>query len=94
MSPQRPLLALRLGRSSDLRPGEFVVAIGSPLSVQGASHRPLKVTLGIAVTMGVTSSAQRSDLELGFQGAGMDYIQTDAMINVSQRPKLVALLHV
>lgn len=69
---QSPLPALRLGQSSDLRPGEFVVAVGSPFSLQNT------------VTTGIISTAQRNSLELGFKDADMDYIQTDAIINVSE----------
>ncbi|XP_035514510.1 serine protease HTRA1B isoform X2 [Morone saxatilis] len=64
-----PLAVLRLGQSSDLRPGEFVVAVGSPFSLQNT------------VTTGIISTAQRNGLELGFKDSDMDYIQTDAIIN-------------
>ncbi|XP_044218180.1 serine protease HTRA1 [Thunnus albacares] len=64
-----PLPVLRLGQSSDLRPGEFVVAVGSPFSLQNT------------VTTGIISTAQRNGLELGFKDSDMDYIQTDAIIN-------------
>lgn len=69
---QSPLPALRLGQSSDLRPGEFVVAVGSPFALQNT------------VTTGIVSTAQRNGLELGFKDSDMDYIQTDAIINVSE----------
>lgn len=71
-SLQIPLPVLRLGQSSDLRPGEFVVAVGSPFSLQNT------------VTTGIVSTAQRNGLELGFKDPDMDYIQTDAIINVSE----------
>lgn len=71
-SLQSPLPALRLGQSSDLRPGEFVVAVGSPFSLQNT------------VTTGIISTVQRHSRELGFKEADMDYIQTDAIINVSE----------
>ncbi|KAM7416899.1 hypothetical protein PAMA_018805 [Pampus argenteus] len=64
-----PLPVLRLGQSSDLRPGEFVVAVGSPFSLQNT------------VTTGIISTTQRNGLELGFKDSDMDYIQTDAIIN-------------
>uniref|UniRef100_A0A3Q1EY50 Serine protease HTRA2, mitochondrial n=1 Tax=Acanthochromis polyacanthus TaxID=80966 RepID=A0A3Q1EY50_9TELE len=67
-----PLPVLRLGQSSDLRPGEFVVAVGSPFSLQNT------------VTTGIISTAHRNGLELGFKDSDMDYIQTDAIINVSE----------
>lgn len=70
--PQSPLPVLQLGQSSDLRPGEFVVAVGSPFSLQNT------------VTTGIISTAQRNGLELGFKDSDMDYIQTDAIINVSE----------
>ncbi|XP_031733216.1 serine protease HTRA1 [Anarrhichthys ocellatus] len=69
IEPDSPLPALLLGQSSDLRPGDFVVAVGSPFSLQNT------------VTTGIVSTAQRNGLELGFKDADMDYIQTDAIIN-------------
>ncbi|XP_074525889.1 serine protease HTRA1A [Halichoeres trimaculatus] len=69
IEPEAPLPILRLGQSSDLRPGEFVVAVGSPFSLQNT------------VTTGIISTAQRNGLELGFKDSDMYYIQTDAIIN-------------
>ncbi|XP_037387285.1 serine protease HTRA1 isoform X2 [Pygocentrus nattereri] len=66
---EEPLPVLMLGRSSDLRPGEFVVAVGSPFSLQNT------------VTTGIISTTQRGGHELGLHNSDMDYIQTDAIIN-------------
>ncbi|XP_053727900.1 serine protease HTRA1A [Synchiropus splendidus] len=63
------LPVLPLGQSSDLRPGEFVVAIGSPFSLQNT------------ITTGIISTVQRRGQELGLKDSDMDYIQTDAHIN-------------
>ncbi|XP_023696899.2 serine protease HTRA1B-like isoform X1 [Paramormyrops kingsleyae] len=63
------LPVLLLGRSADLRPGEFVVAVGSPFSLQNT------------VTTGIVSTTQRGGKELGLRNSDMDYIQTDAIIN-------------
>lgn len=68
---QAPLPVLLLGRSSDLRPGEFVVAVGSPFSLQNT------------VTTGIISTTHRGGHELGLQNSDMEYIQTDAIINVT-----------
>uniref|UniRef100_F6UXP1 HtrA serine peptidase 3 n=1 Tax=Equus caballus TaxID=9796 RepID=F6UXP1_HORSE len=67
--PKKKLPALLLGHSGDLRPGEFVVAIGSPFALQNT------------VTTGIVSTAQRDGKELGLRDSDMDYIQTDAIIN-------------
>ncbi len=67
---QKKLAVLLLGHSADLRPGEFVVAIGSPFALQNT------------VTTGIVSTAQRDGKELGLRDSDMDYIQTDAIINV------------
>ncbi|XP_041132768.1 serine protease HTRA3 [Polyodon spathula] len=69
VNPQKKLQVLLLGLSSDLRPGEFVVAIGSPFALQNT------------VTTGIVSTAQRDGKELGLRDSDMDYIQTDAIIN-------------
>ncbi|XP_056223985.1 serine protease HTRA3-like isoform X2 [Seriola aureovittata] len=69
VNPQKRLPVLSLGRSADLRPGEFVVAIGSPFALQNT------------VTTGIVSTAQRDGKELGIKDSDMDYIQTDAIIN-------------
>ncbi|XP_051503144.1 serine protease HTRA1A-like isoform X1 [Myxocyprinus asiaticus] len=69
IDPPSKLPVLLLGRSADLRPGEFVVAIGSPFSLQNT------------VTTGIVSTTQRGGKELGLQNSDMDYIQTDAIIN-------------
>uniref|UniRef100_A0A8C4N8L7 HtrA serine peptidase 3a n=1 Tax=Eptatretus burgeri TaxID=7764 RepID=A0A8C4N8L7_EPTBU len=66
---QDKLPVLTLGRSAELRPGEFVVAIGSPFKLQNT------------VTTGIVSTAQRGGKELGLEGSDIDYIQTDAIIN-------------
>lgn len=69
ISPQKPLPTLPLGRSSDVRQGEFVVAMGSPFALRNT------------ITSGIVSSAQRGSKELGLANSNMDYIQTDAAID-------------
>ncbi|XP_061535232.1 uncharacterized protein LOC133403877 isoform X2 [Phycodurus eques] len=66
---RKKLPVLALGRSDDLRPGEFVVAIGSPFALQNT------------VTTGIVSTAQRDGKELGIHDSNFDYIQTDGIIN-------------
>lgn len=69
VNPLTKLAVLQLGHSADLRPGEFVVAIGSPFALQNT------------VTTGIVSTATRDGKELGIRDSDMDYIQTDAIIN-------------
>ncbi|XP_054708172.1 serine protease HTRA2, mitochondrial-like [Uloborus diversus] len=60
---------LPLGQSAKLRAGEFVIALGNPL------------TLSHTITAGVVSAANRQGKEIGLHKKS-DYIQTDAAINV------------
>nr|XP_008121507.1 PREDICTED: serine protease HTRA2, mitochondrial [Anolis carolinensis] len=69
ISPKKPLPTLRLGRSSEVRQGEFVVAMGSPFALQNT------------ITSGIVSSAQRGGRELGLSSSDIEYIQTDAAID-------------
>ena len=67
----RGLPAARLGDSSQVRVGEFTIAIGAPFS------------LDYSVTFGHVSAKGRSRIIEGPEGASMDqdFIQTDALIN-------------
>jgi S1-C subfamily serine protease len=61
-----PLAAARFGDSSKVRPGDWVLAVGSPLG------------LNSSVTLGVVSAVGRRG---GPGGNISDFIQTDAVIN-------------
>ncbi|KFD52137.1 hypothetical protein M514_06982 [Trichuris suis] len=63
----KDLPALKLGTDHTVRPGEWVIALGSPFSLSNT------------VTVGIVSNARRKLSELG-QNSSIDYIQTDAMI--------------
>ncbi|KAM9787587.1 serine protease HTRA2, mitochondrial-like isoform X2 [Syngnathus typhle] len=69
ISAKNPLPTLPLGRSCDVRQGEFVVAMGSPFALRNT------------ITSGIISSVQRASKELGLSNSNMDYIQTDAAID-------------
>ncbi|XP_061751234.1 serine protease HTRA2, mitochondrial-like isoform X3 [Nerophis ophidion] len=69
ISAKNPLPTLALGRSSDVRQGEFVVAMGSPFALRNT------------ITSGIISSVQRGSKELGLSNPNMEYIQTDAAID-------------
>lgn len=60
------LPTLKMGTSSSLRPGEFAIAIGSPL---GYDH---------TVTMGIISAVGRTVTDVN---GNINFIQTDAAIN-------------
>lgn len=66
----KELPVIPLGKSEHIRPGEFVAAMGSPLSL----HK--------TVTIGIVSSPLRASKELGMDSDKMEYIQTDATIGL------------
>eukprot|EP00928_Gymnodinium_smaydae_P088123 TRINITY_DN72265_c0_g1_i1.p1 TRINITY_DN72265_c0_g1~~TRINITY_DN72265_c0_g1_i1.p1 ORF type:complete len:361 (-),score=27.85 TRINITY_DN72265_c0_g1_i1:190-1272(-) len=67
--PKGGVPVAKIGISSRLRPGDFVVALGSPLN------------LGRTVTAGIVSSTARHAAEIGMLSSKLDYLQTDAAIN-------------
>jgi serine protease Do len=60
------LPALKMGHSTGLRPGEFAIAIGSPLEYDHT------------VTLGIISAVGRSVIDIN---GNVNFIQTDAAIN-------------
>jgi putative serine protease PepD len=68
------LTAATLGRSADLDPGEEVVAIGSPLGLQGTVTSGIVSALNRPVRTGDASSVESASTVI-------DAIQTDAAIN-------------
>ncbi|ETV92562.1 hypothetical protein H310_13225 [Aphanomyces invadans] len=69
--PVTKLPTVAIGSSSSLRAGEWVIALGSPLSLQNS------------VSAGIISATARLSSELGFSPSNRaEFIQTDAAINV------------
>ncbi|KAB1201108.1 putative protease Do-like 14 [Morella rubra] len=64
-----PLPTAKLGSSSKLRPGDWVVAMGCPLSLQNT------------ITAGIVSCVDRKSSDLGLGGMRREYLQTDCAIN-------------
>ncbi|XP_011628683.1 putative protease Do-like 14 [Amborella trichopoda] len=64
-----PLPAAKLGSSGMLRPGDWVVALGCPLSLQNT------------ITAGIVSCVDRKSSDLGLAGIRREYLQTDCAIN-------------
>ncbi|KAB2018701.1 hypothetical protein ES319_D08G247600v1 [Gossypium barbadense] len=64
-----PLPTAKLGSSSKLRPGDWVIAMGTPLSLQNT------------VTAGIVSCVDRKSSDLGLGGMRREYLQTDCAIN-------------
>ncbi len=63
------LPVVSLGNSDQVRPGEWVIAIGNPLGLDNT------------VTAGIVSATGRSSSEVGVSDKRVDFIQTDAAIN-------------
>ncbi|MED6156461.1 hypothetical protein PIB30_014425 [Stylosanthes scabra] len=70
INSKTPLPEVKLGSSSRLRPGDWVIALGCPLSLQNT------------VTAGIVSCVDRKSSDLGFAGMNREYIQTDCATNV------------
>lgn len=68
LPPGTVIPPLKFGNSGVVRPGEWVVAMGSPLSLTNT------------ITCGIVSCLNRPGKELGEMFADMEYVQTDAAI--------------
>ncbi|XP_039156157.1 putative protease Do-like 14 [Eucalyptus grandis] len=68
-TPSSALSTAKVGSSSKLRPGDWAIAIGCPLSLQHT------------VTLGIISCVNRKSNELKRGGMAMEYLQTDCAIN-------------
>ncbi|KAJ4956445.1 hypothetical protein NE237_013228 [Protea cynaroides] len=64
-----PLPMAKLGSSFKLRPGDWVIAMGCPLSLQNT------------ITAGIVSCVDRKSSDLGLGGIRREYLQTDCAIN-------------
>ncbi|XP_038717292.1 uncharacterized protein LOC120010585 [Tripterygium wilfordii] len=69
INSRTPLPAAKLGSSGKLRPGDWVLAMGCPLSLQNT------------VTAGIVSCVDRKSSDLGIWGQQREYLQTDCAIN-------------
>ncbi|KAL3632964.1 putative protease Do-like 14 [Castilleja foliolosa] len=69
INSKTPLQAAKLGNSSKLRPGDWVLAMGCPLTLQNT------------VTAGIVSCVDRKSSDLGLGGMHREYLQTDCAIN-------------
>ncbi|MBW4691378.1 MAG: trypsin-like peptidase domain-containing protein [Lyngbya sp. HA4199-MV5] len=63
------LPTVRIGRSDNLTPGEWAIAIGNPLGLDNT------------VTAGIISATGRSSSQVGVPDKRVSFIQTDAAIN-------------
>lgn len=67
--PAENLPSVTLGRSEQVQPGQWAIAIGNPLGLQET------------VTVGVISATNRSGSDIGVSDKRIGFIQTDAAIN-------------
>ncbi len=63
------LPAVKMGKSDDLQPGEWAIAIGNPLGLDNT------------VTAGIISATGRTSNDVGVPDKRVGFIQTDAAIN-------------
>ncbi|CAL9122504.1 unnamed protein product, partial [Musa textilis] len=64
-----PLPAAKLGMSSKLHPGDFVIALGCPHALKNT------------ITSGIVSCVDRKSSDMGLKGVQREYLQTDCAIN-------------
>ncbi|CAI9102175.1 OLC1v1000399C1 [Oldenlandia corymbosa var. corymbosa] len=69
ITSKTPLPTANLGSSGKLRPGDWVVALGCPLTLQNT------------ITAGIISCVDRKSTDLGLGGSRREYLQTDCAIN-------------
>ncbi|KAM1095466.1 hypothetical protein EV1_010430 [Malus domestica] len=69
INSKTPLPTAKLGSSRKLQPGDWVIAVGCPLSLQNT------------VTAGIISCVDRKSTDLGLGGVRREYLQTDCAIN-------------